>query len=65
VLNEREELLSFSTCMSGLPPSTCGFKSGIGLSVSAKGIVAHRSETATSDDARRKEVLFMIVLQKG
>src|SRR5512144_2181257 len=64
VLNEREEPLSFKTCMSGLPPSTCGFNSCTGIGVSAKGTVAYRSETAKNDDARRREEFFIIFLQK-
>src|SRR5512136_395399 len=36
VLYKREDFLSFNTCIRGLPPSSCGAKSWIGLSSCAK-----------------------------
>jgi len=35
-LNSREDFLSFNTCISGLPPSTWGFRSWMGFNSSAK-----------------------------
>ncbi len=56
--NEREELLSFKTCIKGLPLSTCGFKSWIGLSSSEKLKVAQINEIENTGAVDRNDILF-------
>jgi hypothetical protein len=51
--------------MSGLPISSCGFKSVIGLSSSPKVKVMGMTKKAKNKDADKNDILFIIDLLNG
>jgi len=60
-VNAREDFLSFNTCIRGLPPSSCGGKSWIGLSSCANTDVISFEAMAilVAADALRNSLLFI------